>query len=73
MRSRTQWIEDGEASSSFLFRLEKKNQTDRWVAALKDADGSIRSDMDGLICILSDFHSSLFSSDETLPLAPDFC
>ena len=43
LRSRTQWVEDGEVSSSFFFRLEKENQADRWVAALKDADGSIRS------------------------------
>ena len=72
LRSRTQWIEDGEVSSSFFFRLEKKNQADRWVAALKDADGSIRSDMNGLICILSRFYSSLSSADETLPSAQDF-
>ena len=72
LRSRTQWIEDDEVSSSFFFRMEKKNQADRWVAALKDADGSIRSDMDGIICILSDFYSSLFSADETLPSALDF-
>ena len=72
LHSRTQWIEDREVSSSFFFRLEKKNQADRWVAALKDADGSIRSDMDGLIRILSGFYSSLFSADETLPSAQDF-
>ena len=72
LRFRTQWIEDGEVSSSFFFRMEKKNQADPWVAALKDADGSIRSDMDGIICILSDFYSSLFPADKTLPSALDF-
>ena len=72
LRSRTQWVEDGEVSSSFFFRLEKKNQADRWVAALKNADGSIRLDMDRLICILSGFYSSFFSADETLRSTQDF-
>ena len=72
LRSRTQWVEEGEVSSSFFFRLEKKNQADHWVAALKNVDGSICSDMDGLIRILSGFYSSLFSTDETLPSAQDF-
>ena len=72
LHSQTEWIEDGKVSSSFFFRLEKKNQADHWVAVLKDAHGSIRSDMDSIICILSDFYSSPFSADETLPSAQDF-
>ena len=72
LHSRTQWVEEGEVSFSLFFHLEKKNQADCWVAALKDVDGSIHSDMDGLIRILSGFYLSLFSADETLPSAQDF-
>lgn len=36
---RARWVEEGESSSAYLFRLEKKRATDRWIAALKTDDG----------------------------------
>ena len=56
MRSREQWIEEGEPSSKFFLRHEKKNRVDRWIAALKDEDGVIHSDVDSISNVLSPFY-----------------
>ena len=69
VRSRVQWAEEGETSSKYFFRLEKKNKAERWISALKDEDGIIHSDVDGISHVLSSFHSSLFSSEDTVPSA----
>ena len=39
VRSRVQWAEEGETSSKYFFRLEKKNKAEQWISALKDVDG----------------------------------
>ena len=48
VRSRVQWAEEGETSSKYFLRLEKKNKAERWVSALKDEDDIIHSDVDGI-------------------------
>ena len=35
VRSRIRWVEEGETSSAYFFRLEKKNAADRWISALR--------------------------------------
>ena len=37
---------------------------DRWVSALRDSDGVMFSDMDGIWRVLSSFYSSLFSAED---------
>ena len=69
VRSRVQWAEEGETSSKYFFRLEKKNKAERWISALKDEDGIIHSEVDGISHVLSSFYSSLFSSEDTIPSA----
>ena len=69
VRSRVQWAEEGETSSKYFLRLEKKNKAERWISALKDEDGIIHSDVDGISHVLSSFYSSLFSSEDTIPSA----
>ena len=72
MLSRVQWAEEGETSSKCFFRLEKKNKAERWISALKDEDGIIHSDVDGISHVLSSFYSSLFFSEATIPSAQAF-
>ena len=37
---------------------------DRWVSALRDSDGVVFSDMDGIRRVLCSFYSSLFSTED---------
>ena len=67
MRSRDQWIEEGETSSNFVLRHEKENRVDRWIATLKDEDGVIHSDVDSISNVLSPFYSK-----NTIPSAQIF-
>ena len=45
VRSRIKWAEEGEASTSYFLRLEKKNGSDGWISAMKNADGSLATDI----------------------------
>lgn len=65
VRSRIRWVEEGETSSSYFFRLEKKLAADRHISALKESDGTIVSSPPDLCRVLSDFYSSLFSASST--------
>ena len=64
VRARVQWVEEGETSSAFFFRLGKKQMADRWVSALRGSDGVVYSDMDGIRRVLFSFYSSLFSAED---------
>ena len=55
-------MEEGEQSSAYFFRLEKKNGTDRNVSALRDSDGTLVTDKDGLCDVFRSFFSDLFSA-----------
>ena len=59
------WVEEGETSSVYFFRLVKKRSGDRWISALRKDDGSIVSSPVDLCSCLSDFYLSLFSTETT--------
>ena len=65
VRSRIRWVEEGEQSSAYFFRLEKKRSADRHISALRQSDGTIVSDTTGLCNLISAFYSDLFSSQPT--------
>ena len=69
IRSRISWVEEGESSTSFFFRLEKKRAADRHISALREDDGTIVSDCDSLCRSFSSFYSSLFSASLVDPVA----
>ena len=69
IRARARWIEEGETSSAYFFRLEKKRATDRWISAIRNADGSIASSPADLCHSFSSFYSSLFTAEPTDPAA----
>ena len=65
VRSRIRWVEEGESSSAYFFRLEKKRSADRWISALRDENGSIVSSPEDLCRCFSSFYTSLFSAVPT--------
>ena len=65
VRSRIRWVEEGERSSAYFFRLEKKRSADRHISVLRESDGTIVSDITGLCDSVSTFYSDSFSSDPT--------
>ena len=71
VRSRARWIEDGETSSAYFFRLEKKCGADRWISAIKLEDGTIVSSPADLCAAFADFYTSLFSATPTDPVVRD--
>ena len=71
VRSRVRWVEEGEVSSAYFFRLEKKRSADRWVSALRNPDGSIVSTPSDLCSSFATFYSSLFTACPTDSAAQD--
>ena len=71
VRARARWIEEGETSSSYFFRLEKKRGSDRWIAAVRNDDGQIVASPEGLCSSFSAFYSSLFTAEPTDPIAQE--
>ena len=65
VRSRVRWVEEGESSSAFFFRLERKRGVDRRISALKTEDGVTVSDTEGLCNVITAFYSGLFRSQCT--------
>ena len=65
VRSRVRWVKEGETSTAFFFRLERKRGADRRISALKAADGTVVSDTASLSDVITSFYSSLFSSQPT--------
>lgn len=62
VRSRVKWAEEGETSSRYFLKLEKKRGALDWISAMKNADGVVVSDLDGICKSWTDFYSSLFSA-----------
>ena len=65
VRSRVRWVEEGERSSAYFFRLEKKRSADGRISVQREGDGSIVSDIAGLCNSISSFYAGLFSSEHT--------
>ena len=65
VRSRVQWAEEGEASSSFFLRSEKKKGSDAWISAMKKANGEVVSGLNGILDSWHDFYLSLFTAGST--------
>ena len=59
VRARVRWAEEGETSSKYFFRLEKKRGADNWISAMKSSDGNIVSDISGICDPWVSFYSAL--------------
>lgn len=64
VRSRVKWAEEGESSSRYFLRLEKKQGSLDWFSAMKNGDDSVVSDLDGICDSWVRFYSSLFTAEE---------
>ena len=62
VRSRIKWAEEGETSSHYFLRLQKRRGSLDWISAMKNNDGSVVSDLDGISKSWTEFYSSLFSA-----------
>ena len=49
VRARAKWAEEGESSSRYFFRLEKKRGADQWCSALRMEDGTIVSGISDIV------------------------
>ena len=65
------WVEEGETSSAYFFRLEKKCGADRCTFAIKLDDGTIVSSPTDLCAAFADFYTSLFSATLAEPVIRD--
>ena len=61
VRSRVKWAEEGETSSRYFLRLEKKRGASDWISAMKSPDDSVVSEFNAICDSWVDFYSSLFS------------
>ena len=64
VRSRIQWAEEGESSSRFFLRLEKKAGAENWISAMRRPDGTVASDIASICSSWVDFYSELFTACE---------
>jgi len=62
VRSRIRWAEEGESSTSYFVRLEKKHGGESWFSALKD-DDNVVSDLNGIMDAWVSFYSNSFCAD----------
>ena len=67
VRSRCRWVEEGESSTAYFFRLEKKRKSESSISCLKVGDRSVTSTPD-LLAVASDFYKTLYSSCPTDPV-----
>lgn len=65
VRSRVWWAEEGETSSRYFLRLEKKRGAENWIPAMKDPDGSIASRITDICDSWVSFYTNLFTACDT--------
>ena len=71
VRARVKWAEEGKTSSSYFFRLEKKNGATSWCSAVRDSNDLIVSDMEGILDVWFSFYSELFTASPTDTVSRD--
>ena len=68
VRSRIRWAEEGESSSRYFLRLERKRGTENWIPAMKNPDGLIASSITDISDSWVSFYANLFTACDTDPL-----
>ncbi len=62
LRSKIQWVNEGERCTKYFFNLEKKRQTGNVINQLEDANGNIKTIDSDILKITSDFYLELYAS-----------
>lgn len=65
IRSRARWAEEGESSTSYFYRLEKRNGAEDWMSAMRNPDGAIVADVPSICDSWVSFYSGLFCACPT--------
>ena len=65
VRARVRWVEEGECSSSYFCKLEKKRRSENCITALRGSDNVVHTGAEGIQSVLSSFYADLFSKEET--------
>ena len=65
VRSRVRWAEEGETSSAYFLRLEKKHGEASWFSAIRNDRDEIVTDIGGIIDAWVSFYTDLFSACAT--------
>ena len=62
VRSRVKWAEEGETSSRFVLRLEKKRGVESWISAMRAPNGMVVTDAEGICESWASFYQDLFTA-----------
>ena len=65
VQARVTWVEEGECSSSYFCKLEKKRRSENCITALRGSDNVVHTGAEGIQSVLSSFYADLFSKEET--------
>ena len=64
VRSRLQWLQEGEKPSKFLCNLEKRNYIEKTIKKVKLNNGSIVTDQEEVLNHVRNYYANLFKSRE---------
>ena len=62
IRSRSQWIENGEKPTKYFCSLEKRNYTNKTITKLVNTEGNVIVDQKLILNEIKDFYYNLYSS-----------
>lgn len=62
VRSRVKWAEEGETSSRFYLRLEKKRGAESWISAMRAPNGMVVTGAEGICESWASFYQDLFTA-----------
>ncbi len=62
LRSKTQWVNEGERSTKFFFNLEKSKQSNNVIKEIKDTNGNLHTRDNEILKECALFYENLFSS-----------
>ncbi len=63
VRSRIKWIEEGEKSSSYFFKLEKSRQSNNMIKKVKDNQNRTSTSCEGVMNEIVSFYNNLYTSN----------
>ena len=63
IRSRINWVENGERNNKFFLSLEKQRQTKKTITKLKQQNGKIANDKIEILKEIEQFYSSLYTTN----------
>ena len=62
IRSRARWVEQGENSSAYFLRMEKKRGSDNFIAAIRSSSGVTKTSLIDIIGVWTSFYKDLYTA-----------